>query len=236
MDKSFSPGRSARLAGFLYLIVILGGAFAEAFVRQRLMVIGDAPATAANLIAGEQLMRLAFAADVIPLLCNLLIAALFYRIFRVVSREAAALTAFFMVAGSAIQAAAMVFHIAPLVVLKGSAAFAAFDEAQLQSLAYLFMRLHAHGYTIALIFFGGFGLSVGYLLLRSSFLPRALGVFMVIAGACYFANSMLHFVAPELSSIVLLLPVLLGEGSLTLWLIFAGLNEAKWRAQAEGQN
>lgn len=230
-----SPVRSARLAGFLYLIVILGGAFAEAFVRQRLFVPGDAASTAANVLAGEQLMRLAFAADVIPLLCNLVIAAILYSLFRNVSQRAAALTVFFMLAGSAIQGAAMVFHIAPLVVLKGSAAFAAFDETQLQSLAYLFLRLHAHAYTVALIFFGGFGLCIGYLVLRSSFLPKFLGLFMLIAGACYLGNSMLHFVVPELSSIVLLLPVLLGEGSLTLWLMFAGLNETKWRAQAGGQ-
>jgi len=232
VSSKISPRNSARLAGLIYLIVIVGGGFAEAFVRQRLFVPGDAGATAANIAANARLMRLAFAADMVPLLLNMVLAAILYELFRVVSRRGALTAIFFVLASSAVQAAAMTFHIASLAVLQGSPAFAAFDAAQLQSLSYLFLRLHAYTYTIALLFFGGGALTLGVLLLRATFLPRLLGLLMCLAGACYLANSLLFFVAPGLASIALLLPALLGEGGLTLWLLFAGVNEAAWRRQA----
>lgn len=76
--------------------------------------------------------------------------------------------------------------------------------------------------------------SSGYLILKASFVPRIIGVFMAIAGLCYIVNSFLSFVAPSLSSILLLLPVLLGEGGLTLWLLIVGVDSAKWESQAQG--
>lgn len=232
LSKDYSPRASARLAGFIYLIVILGGSFSEAFVRQRLVVLGDASATAVNIAANESLMRLAFAADIIPLLLNMVLAAILYQLFRVVSERGALTATFFVLVSSAVQAAAMAFHIAAIIVLRGSPAFSGFDPGQLESLSYLFLRLHAYTYTIALLFFGGGALTLGVLLLRSTFMPRLLGLLMCLAGVCYLANSMLYFVAPNLSSIALLLPALLGEGGLTLWFLFVGLNEAAWRRQA----
>lgn len=232
MSKPFSPRASARLAGLIYLIVIAGGAFAEAFVRQRFLVQGDAAATAANLRAGEDLMRLAFAADVAPLLLNMLLIAILYQLFRIISQRGALVAGLFMLICTAIQGVAMAFHMASIVVLKGSPAYAAFDPAQLEALAYLFLRLHAVTYTVALLFFGGGAFMVGVLVLRSTFLPRFLGLLMCLAGVCYFTNSLLYFVAPDLSSIALLLPALLGEGGLTLWLLLVGLNEKAWRKKA----
>ncbi len=232
MSKPFSPRASARLAGLIYLVVIAGGAFAEAFVRQRFLVQGDAAATAANLRAGEDLMRLAFSADVAPLLLNMLLIAILYQLLRIVSQRSALVAGLFMLTCTAIQGVAMAFHMASILVLKGSPAYAVFDAAQLEALAYLFLRLHAVTYTVALLFFGGGAFVVGALVLRSTFLPRFLGLLMCLAGVCYFTNSLLYFVAPELSSIALLLPALLGEGGLTLWFLLVGLNEKAWRKQA----
>lgn len=227
-----SPRLMARTAGFLYLVVIAGGAFAEAFVRQRLVVPRDPVATAANLLANEQLYRLGFAADLVPLLCNVVLAVLFYALFKIVNRPVAALAAFFLLVGTAIQGAALLFHIAPLVILKNGLAWGGLDEQAWQALAYLALRLQSNGYTISLIFFGCFGLSLGYLILSSRFMPRLIGALMVVAGFCYTVNSMAAFLAPELSSIYLLLPVLAGEGSLALWMLLASVNASKWEAQA----
>lgn len=227
-----SPRLMARTAGFLYLIVIAGGAFAEAFVRQRLVVVRDPAATAANLLANEQFYRWGFAADLVPLLCNVALAVLFYALFKVVNRNVAAIVAFFLLVGTSIQGAALLFHIAPLVILKNGPAWGGFDEQAWQALAYLTLRLQSNGYTISLIFFGCFGLSLGYLILSARFMPRLIGALMVVAGFCYTVNSMAAFLAPELSSFYLLLPVLAGEGSLALWMFFVGVNDAKWRAQA----
>jgi hypothetical protein len=232
MTGERSPRRDARIAGLLYLIVIVAGAFAQAFVRQRLVVPGDAAATAANLLANEQLYRWGLVADLVPLLCNVVLAVIFYELFCVVNRSLAALAVLFALLGTAIQASALVFHIGPMLVLAGGPALSALTETQTQALAYVSLRLQTDGYTIALVFFGCFGLCLGYLIVRSTFLPRILGVLMGIAGFCYFANSLVSFVAPSLSSIVFLLPALLGEGALTLWLIFKGVDAARWRSQA----
>lgn len=232
MSKPISQRSYARLAGLLYLIVIIGGGFAEGLVRQRLFVPGDAAATAANIGANEQLMRLAFAADVVPILCAVIIGAILYNILKLVNRLWALAAAFFWLVHLAVQAAAMPFHIAALVVLGGSPVFSSFDAEQIQSLSYLFMRLHNYTYTTALLFFGAAALTVGVLLIRSKFFPSFIGVLMCVAGLCYLANSTLYFVAPGLSSILLLLPTLLGEGAFTLWLLLVGLNEPAWRREA----
>jgi hypothetical protein len=108
-------------------------------------------------------------------------------------------------------------------------------HGELEALSYSALRLQTSGYNIALAFFGCYDLSLGYLVLKASFLPRIIGVFMAIAGLCYVVNSLLSFVAPSLSSILLLLPVLLGEGGLTLWLLVVGVDSAKWKAQAENR-
>lgn len=233
MTDLYLPSIRARAIGFLYLLVILCGAFAEAFVRQRLLIAGDSQATAANIIANEQLYRWAFVADLFPLFLNALLAVLFFGLFRHVSRSVSGLVVIFLVLGSAVQAAMLLFHLAPLLLLKGSTALAALQGDQAEALAYLSLRLQGGGYNIALAFFGCFGLSLGYLIFRSTFLPRLLGVLMAIAGLCYLTNSMLTFLAPSLSSILVLLPVILGEGGLTLWLLIAGVDDEKWERVRE---
>jgi len=228
MTSGASARRMARMAGFLYLVVIVLGAFAQAIVRTSLIVHGDAAATAANLLANEQLYRWGFVADLIPLLCNVILAVIFYQLFTVVNRSLAAIAIVLSLLATGIQAAALVFHVAPLLVLMGGPALSGLTEAQSQALAYLMTGLQSDGYTIALVFFGCFDLCLGYLIFRSTFLPRFIGALMGIAGFCYIANSFLWFVAPSLASIVFLLPALLGESVLTLWLLFVGLDPSKW--------
>lgn len=232
MRGQWPPQVKARLIGILYLIVILGGGFAEAFVRQRLIVPGDAPATAANILAHQQLYRWAFVADLVPFLCNVPLAVLFFDLFKRVNRPVALLAVLFSLVGTAIQASLWLLHLAPLAILQPGPALGALPAAQLQALAYLALRLQTAGFNIALTFFGCFGVCLGYVILRSGFLPRIIGVLMMIAGACYYTNAMLAFVAPSLTSMLLLLPCLIGEGSLTLWLLIAGVDAAKWEASA----
>lgn len=232
LTRGMSARRDARIAGVLYLFIIVAGAFAQAYVRQGLVVPGDAVATGANLVANEQLYRWGFVADLLPLLCNVVLAVIFYRLFSVVSRSVAALAVLFSLLGTAIQATVLVFHIASMLVLTGGPALGALTEQQVQALAYLSLKVQADGYSIALVFFGCFGLSLGYLIVRSTFMPRIIGVLMGIAGFCYFTNSLVSLVAPSLASVLFLLPALLGEASLTLWLIFKGVDAARWESQA----
>ncbi len=233
MIDRIRPRSTARIAGLLYVLIIVGGGFAEAVVRQPLLVAGDAAATATNISANLELIRWGFAADIVALVLHVALFTIVYDLFRIVDRRTALLVLGFMVVSAAVQASALLLHIAPLYLLDGSQALVSFDESKLQALAYLSLRLQTAGYTIALLFFGCCAFGTGCLVYRSGFAPRLLGLLMCVAGICYFANSLLFFVAPQLSSMALLLPALLGEGGLALWLLLIGIDEAKWRQRAD---
>ncbi len=229
----FSPQVYARTAGFLYLIVIVGGFFAEMLVRQRLIVANDAAATANNILAHERLFRFGFAAEIIPLLCNVLLAVIFYELFKVVNRLASLLVVFFTLVGSAVEGAALVDHLAPLILLKRGHDLGV-NLQLLQAQAYMALSLQSVGFAVALTFFGCYCLAIGYLIFRSGFLPRIIGVLMTIEGVAYLANSFADFLAPGVANRVFgfLMVSAVAEILLCLWLLVKGLNVAKWREKA----
>src|SRR5687768_13962450 len=149
----FSPLLYARIAGFLYLIIIVGGAFAELVVRGRLIVANDAAATANNILANEQLFRWGFAAQLVPLLCNMILAIIFFELLSVVNRRIAAFVVLCSVVGSAIEGADLVNHLAPLILLKRGPGFG-LDMQFLQAQAYMTLNLQSIGFAVALTFFG----------------------------------------------------------------------------------
>lgn len=230
-----NPRLAARFAGFFYLVIMVAAPFAEIFVRGGLHVRGDGAATAANILASEQLWRLAFSADVIVVLCDTAVAILLYRLLAPVGRNVSLVAAFFRMALVAVSGLKVIGHLAPLILLQGETYAAAFDPAQVQALSLLSLRTHAQAYTLALVFFGFHCMLIGYLIARSNFLPRILGYLMAFAGVCYLINSFAVFIVPEFSRVLfpwILLPALPAEGGLTLWLLIAGVNAEKWRAQA----
>jgi hypothetical protein len=232
-DPDFSPQLYARLAGFLYLIVIAGGAFAEIFVRQRLIVANDAAATASNILAHEQLFRWGFAAQLLPLLCNMALAVLFYELCAIVNRHIASLVVFCSLVGSAIEGADLLNHFAPLILLKRGIALGV-DPHLLQAQAFMSLTLQSVGFNVALTFFGCTCIARGYLIFRSGFLPRILGLFLAIEGVCYLANSFASFVAPGLAPrlFAILMVSGLAEVLLCLWLLIRGVNAARWWEKA----
>jgi hypothetical protein len=225
----------ARLAGSLYLAIIVLGIFEELGVRDRVTVSGDAAATAQNILAHEALYRMGFAAGLLVLLCALPVLVLLYEILRVADRTQALLAACINLVAIAIQGAALLGHFAPLVLLGGGRSLDAIEPAQLHSLAYFSLRMQSVGYDTALAFFGLFCVVTGILIYRSSFLPKAIGVLMAIAGACYLFNSFAGFLAPGFRASLLpwiLLPCLVGEGSLTFWLLVKGVDLRRWEESA----
>jgi hypothetical protein len=207
------------------------GLWAEAFVRGKVMVSGNAAATAANILANPLLYRSGFVADLVAMVAELGIALLFYYLFRPVSRGLAVAMVLFRLAWAAIFATVTLTHIAPLMLLSQTG----LDTEQAQALSYFFLRLHQQGYDVALVFFGVDCLVIGLLILRSTFLPRVLGALMGIAGTCYLTNSFSEFLVPALAhtfGIWLLLPSALAEYALILWLLIVGVNADKWKRQA----
>src|SRR5205814_7771341 len=177
-----SPRFLARMAGLFFLLTILGGIFAQGFVSERLIVFGDAAATATNILTHKSLFQLGFTVYLIEMACQIAITALFYDLLKPVSRSVSLVAAFLGLAGCVIKTVSRLFYIAPLFVLGGAHYLSAFNSEQLQALALLFLKVNDHGAGIALVFFGFYALQTGYLIVKSTFLPPILGVLSVFGG------------------------------------------------------
>ncbi|GAA4622747.1 DUF4386 domain-containing protein [Actinoallomurus vinaceus] len=229
-----SPRGLARIAGGLYLINIVAGAFAIGIVRAMLFV-PDPEATVHNLQTHEFLYRSSLVAHILVTVTNVPLAMIFYELFKVVNRRLALLDAFFTLVATAIEAAGILNQFASPVLLGGRPYTNAVPAAQLHALAYLPSDLSGIDYDIYTVFFGLDIICVGYLLLRSTFLPRAIGVLMAIDGVSYLVNSVADLLAPGFAARLvpwIQLPIILGEGSLCLWLLVVGLDAERWRMRA----
>src|SRR6266700_2005909 len=228
-----SPRSRARIAGVVYLLFFVTAILSEIFMEQAggglRVASGDAAATATNIVAHEPSFRLGFALGLISTACYVAVTALFYQLFKPVSRSLALLAAFFSLVGIAICACASLFQLAPLILLKGSPYLDVFTVKQLQALALMFLNLNNQAYSIGVVFEGLFWLLIGYVIFRSTFLPRILGALFALAGLGY-----LTFLSPPLTASLLPYIEVLGtlaEISLILWLLAMGVNAQRWKEQ-----
>jgi Domain of unknown function (DUF4386) len=229
MEKR-SPRLIARVTGLLYLLTILTGIFAQGFVSERLVVSGDAAATATNILAHRSLFEWSFTVYMIEMACQIMTTALYYLLLRPVSRSIALVAAFLSLSGCIIKTFSRVFYIAPLLVLGGAQYLDVFNPQQLQALALLLLKVNDRGAAMALAFFGFESLLNGYLIFRSTFLPRILGVLSMLGGLGW-----LTFLYPPLGYSVFLYVAafaLLGSAAMIFWLIVFGVNEEHWRERA----
>jgi hypothetical protein len=226
--EEVSPRFKARMAGVCYLLMIPAGF--GMFLRGRLVVKGDAAATAANILAHEPLFRLAFAGDLLVVAIYIVFTALMYDLLKPVSRSVSLLAAFFSLMGCATQAFSCLFEAAPLVVLGREQYLGVFKVEQLQSLAYLSLKLYSLAYGIALVFFAFYCLVIGYLVFKSAFLPRILGVLIAASALAWMTFLWPPFAAKYFRYLLVLD---LGEVSLVLWLLVMGVNAERWWEQAD---
>jgi Domain of unknown function (DUF4386) len=225
--------QQARIAGFLYLLVIVLGGFAEIGVRQGLVVPGDPAATAHAIQTHEGLFRLGFAAEMMTNVLAVPSSLIFYRLFGPAGPFMALLALVLDLTQNTVNAMNAWTQFAPITLLGGSPDLAAIPPAQLAALARLALKWHDVGFGIGLTFFGFALLIWGALMVRSGYFPRWLGLLYALAGACYLINSYALFLAPGLPVFPwVLFPCLIGETAVSLWLLIVGVDEAKWRAQA----
>jgi hypothetical protein len=229
-----SPVRQARIAGACWLLCILAG-LAGFIAASPLIVANDAAATAANILAKESSYRIGFAFDLISGASYLGVTVFLYYVLKPVSRSLSMLAAFFGLAGVAIGGVAWVLRLASLVLLHDDQYLSAFTTSQLQAMSMIGFKLQLTVFSIGMVFFGIQCLSIGCLVARSTFLPRVLGILLGLGGTSYviasFANFLIPSFGPHLVSFVL--PVaLIGEGSLTIWLLVKGVNIQRWQEQA----
>jgi hypothetical protein len=233
-----SPQTWARLGGALYLFIVVAALFGEMFVRGRLIVRGDAAATATNILGSETLFRVGLAGEMLTCVFDVALALILYFLLAPVSRNVALLAALQRVTFVAVYAVAKLFEVAALVALKDAKYLEAFELRERQALAYLALQVHGLGYGLALLFFGACCVLFGHLIRRSGFLPPLLGILLVIGGWGYVVFSLAQMVAPAFASRHLfpwvMLPAFPAELGLALWLLFKGVDEPKWKAARGG--
>jgi hypothetical protein len=227
-----SPQIYARTGGALYLIIIALGIFGEVFVRGKLIISGNSVATAANITSMELLWRWGIVSEVLALICTITLAMVYFVLLNPVNKNLNLLATFFRMISIVIQGVA-VLHLAEALFPLGDVAFqTAFSPEQLDILTNLAIKSHSYGFSFSLLILGCCFLIHGYLIFKSSFLPKALGVMIVVAGLGYLTNGFTLLLAPALEGQIfqiIVLPVFLGELSLSLWLLIKGVNVEKWK-------
>ncbi len=226
-----SPALKARLTGALYLISGMAYSYADGLVHGKILVKGDAAATAHNILTNGKLLQVSFASNLISTMLYITVTLLLFELLKPVNRSVSLLAAFFSMAGCVIGAFGSLFTITPLAILEGTQYLSVFKTEQLQAMALLTLNLTGIVAGISMVLFGCYCILLGYLILRSTFMPRIIGAFLIVAGLTYqvflspplAANLFSHVVMPAGS---------LGEGSLILWLLIFGVNSQRWRQQA----
>ncbi|MEO6324542.1 MAG: DUF4386 domain-containing protein [Thermoanaerobaculia bacterium] len=222
-----SPRTKARITGVLFLILLATAIFAQGYVAGKIFQVDDAAATGANVLAQETLLRLGYAAYLVEMSCQVATTALLYDLLKPAGRGLSLLAAFFGLTGSIIKTLARLFFIAPLLVLKGGPSL---DPQHLQGLSLLSFRLNNQAAGMALVFLGISTILQGWLILRSTFLPRALGALSLVSGTLWLSYLYGPLARP-------LFPVTIGLSLLGLlvmvgWFLVVGVDEERWKEQA----
>ena len=219
---------SGRAAGAFWLMTVATGAFALYF-GGKLIVSGDAAATAAAILAHQPQFRFGVAVDLIATICYVAATLFVYDLFKPVNRQVSLIAAAFSLMGCAIGTLSLAFRLFPLVILGGASYMSVFTAAQLQAIAYTSLRLGGQAGTISFVFFGLHCLLVGLLVLTSTLIPRVIGVLMVCAGLGWLTQGFTSLLSPSLARSLapyILIPGILGETVLSVRLLFFGVKES----------
>jgi hypothetical protein len=225
------PQRYARIGGLLYLAIIVLGGFAEGLVASKLVVSGNPAATAHNIMASAELWRLSVAGNLIVALCAVPLLWIEYLLLRPVNKQLVLLAVLFNLVSLAVEAISKLFLLVVLPTLSNAEYLKAFAPEQLQVLANLALKSHDIAFNISLIFFGFTCVVNGYLIFKSDYLPKLIGVLMQLAGLSYLLACFAALFAAKIADLIIpaiLIPPLIGESSLCLWLLVKGVNIAKW--------
>jgi len=224
-----SPQVRARVAGALYLVANILAPFTLLYLPSRFIVRGDAAATAANIIASPSLFRFGIVGNLFTFIANIFPALALYQLLKIVNRNITSLMLILFLVGVPIAVLNELTQLAVLQLLSGGDYLNVYNRDQLHAAAYLSLRLHDQGLLLAHIFFGLWLLPMGYLVFKSRFIPRIVGVPLVVAGLGYVVQSFAAFLGCHVNIILF---TGLGELVFLLWLLIKGVNEEQWRKRA----
>ncbi|HEY6141072.1 MAG TPA: DUF4386 domain-containing protein [Thermoanaerobaculia bacterium] len=216
--------KAARVAGFWYLSMVLTGPFALIYVPSKLIVRGDAAATASRILDHQTMFRLAIAADLVGAVLFLGAALALYRLFAGVDRLRATQLLTLVGVSAGVGFLNTLNSIAALALFRGGEFLSVFDKPQREALGMLFIRLHSQGNTINELFWGLWLLPFGLLAIKSNFIPKFIGIWLIVNGIAYVALSFIGLFAPQYSNTAFLYaqPALFGELAVMLWLLIRG--------------
>ncbi len=219
-----SLNRKARIAGLLYLLLIIPGPFSLIYIPSVLIVRGNATATANNVLASETLFRLGMASDVAGAFFFILLVMALYRLLAGVNKAHASLMVALVLVSAAVSLVNVVSNVAALTLFRGGEFLAVLDKPQRDAFAMLFLRVHGQGNIINQTFWGLWLIPFGILVFRSGFLPRFLGVWLIVNGFAYVALSFTGLLLPDHYSVAFRMaqPLLFGELAIILWLLIKG--------------
>jgi hypothetical protein len=223
--------RYARIAGVLFLLSLVAGGFGEAYVPSKLIVSADAAATAANIRNFDFLYRLGFAGFLIESLCDITLVMILYALLKPVSKELSLLAAFFGLIGTALFAFAELFYFALPLIMGGAGYLKTFSPDQLNALVLLSLKFYGYGGMIFTAYYGMSWIVRAYLIFRSGYLPKFLGVLMAIGGIGFVVRNFLLILAPAYASGLLLVLLFPGALLMTVWLLVKGVDVPKWIAK-----
>ena len=228
--KMNSPQKTARVAVFVFLIIFCLGMSAELFIRPDIIVPGDAATTVNNIMASESLFRLSLVSDLIRQIFMLLLVLVLYKLLKPVNKNIASLMVIFALVGIPITLLNELNHFAALLLASGAGHLTVFEADQLHALVMFFLDLREYGTFIPQVF--SWLLFLGYLVFKSGFLPRILGILLMIGGLCYPIQAVLFFLFPNFDAMVLGLFAFIGEFLFYLWLLIKGVNVQEWEKRA----
>ena len=224
--KMNSINKTARVAGLLGLLVIVLGIFAQ-IVRSNLIAPGDTATTANNIMDSEMLFRVGFLIDLIHYLCLLLLPLALYMLLKAVNKKIAVLMVVLVLVGVPIAMFNMLNQIAALLILSNADYLIVFPPEQLHAQVMLFLNLHEYGVFIAQIFWGLWLFPLGYLVFKSGYIPKILGILLIIAGFGYLIDVVIFFLFPTFD-VTISQFTFIGELLLALWLLIKGVNVEEW--------
>ena len=221
--------KQARTAGLLYFLLAISAPIGLQYVPDKIIVSGDAAATAESIRSAEWLVRLGVWSELFHQIIGIFLVLALYRLFKAVSEKHAVLMVVLSLLPVPIVLLSVVHEIAALILVSGAKWLTVFDKDQIDALAYLFIRLHRQGITVASIFWGLWLFPFAWLVIRSGFIPRFLGYLMMVAGVGYlvssFTNLLLPQIAPQVNPIAMALYV--GEVPIIFWLLIWGAKKPR---------
>jgi hypothetical protein len=229
-DEMRPVQRIAKMAGFLYLVIAVLAGFVHFYIPGLLVVPGDAATTANNIIASEGLFRIGMATELVLLLSEVALSILLYVLLKPVNQTLSLIAAASRLVMTTIHGFNLISHAIVLVVLSGTAYLTVFEPNQLQALVLLLLDAYSSGFTLGIVFLALHALPLGYLIYRSGYFPKALGVLFMLAAVGYTIDGFSYVLLDnyKVGPVYLALPIAISEIAFPLWLLIKGVNAEQW--------